>query len=231
MFDLNFEVERAEAVTFAAAPLLNFKLLVRQAAARATPIHTVVLRCQVRIEPGKRRYSPEEQKRLLDLFGSPSQWMRTLRPMLWTHTSAMLPAFTDRVVVDLPVPCSFDFNLGATKYFYALADGEAPLTLLFSGTIFYEGPEGNVQVAQVPWEKEATFRLPTRVWREMMEHYYPNSAWLCLRKDVFDRLYEFKSLHCLPSWEQALENLLKGEDAASSNHATSTGLTQRALPT
>ena len=27
----------------------------------------------------------------------------------------------------------------------------------------------------------------------MMEHYYPNSAWLCLRKDIFDRLFAYKS--------------------------------------
>ena len=42
----------------------------------------------------------------------------------------------------------------------------------------------------------------------MMERYYPNTAWLCLRQDVFDRLYRYKSRRGLPTWEQALEGLL-----------------------
>jgi hypothetical protein len=128
--------------------------------------------------------------------------------MLWTHTSAVVPAFTGSTVVDLPVPCTYDFNLAAAKYFYALEGGEVPLCLLFSGTVFYAAGDGALQVAPIPWEKETTFRLPVRVWKDMMELYYPNSAWLCLRKDVFDRLYRYKSSRALPTWEQALENLL-----------------------
>jgi hypothetical protein len=69
-----------------------------------------------------------------------------------------------------------------------------------------------LQVAQIPWEKEARFRLPVGVWKGMMERYYPNTAWLCLRQDVFDRLYRYKSRHGLPTWEQALENLMPPED-------------------
>jgi hypothetical protein len=46
------------------------------------------------------------------------------------------------------------------------------------------------------------------VWKEMMNHYYPNVAWLCLHQDVFDQLYLFKSRLGLPTWEQALERLL-----------------------
>jgi hypothetical protein len=145
---------------------------------------------------------------LLDLFGTQERWGQTLRPMLWTHTSVVVPPFTECATVDMPVPCSFDFNVAATKYFYALEQGEVPLCLFFSGTVFHESEEAGLQVAQIPWEKEATYRLPVRVWKEMMEQYYPNSAWLCLRKDVFDRLYQYKSRHGLPSWEQALETLL-----------------------
>lgn len=111
-------------------------------------------------------------------------------------------------MAELPVPCSYDFNVAATKYFYALAAGDVPLTLLFSGTMFYAADDGRLQVAQIPWDQEADFRLPVQVWRELMEHYYPNSAWLCLRRDIFDRLYAFKREHGLPTWEQALEQLL-----------------------
>ena len=94
-----------------------------------------------------------------------------------------------------------------TKYFYALEAGEVPLTLLFSGTVFY-AVNGVLQIAQIPWDKEAAYRLPVQVWQTMMEHYYPNSAWLTLRRDVFDRLYQYKMQHGLPTWEHVVEALL-----------------------
>ena len=136
-----------------------------------------------------------------------------------------VPAFTGSTVVELPIPCSYDFTLAATKYFDALDDGEVPLSLLFSGTVFYSTSDGSLQVEQVPWEKEATFRLPIGVWRNMMNHYYPNSAWLCLRKDVFDRLASFKSrgastdlgrgvglAYCLPPSGRRHESVARGSD-------------------
>jgi hypothetical protein len=45
----------------------------------------------------------------------------------------------------------------------------------------------------------------------MMDEYYPNSAWLSLRRDAFERLYEFKVRNGLPTWEQALERLLAAQ--------------------
>jgi hypothetical protein len=42
----------------------------------------------------------------------------------------------------------------------------------------------------------------------MMDIYYPNSAWLCLRRDVFDRLYQYKRGRGMATWEQALESIL-----------------------
>jgi hypothetical protein len=211
MVELDFRVDRAAPEPFAAAPLLLFKLLVRQTGA-AAPVHAVALRCQVRIEPGKRRYGAGEQDRLRDLFDTPDRWGQTLRPMLWTHAGTIVPRFTDVTAVDLPVPCTFDFNIAATKYFDALEGGEVPLTLLFSGTIFYEDEDRGLQVSQIPWEKEAAYRLPVRVWKDMMAVYYPNTAWLCLRKDVFDRLSCYKSRHGVPTWEQVLDSLLSAAD-------------------
>jgi hypothetical protein len=213
MPDLNFTVEKAEAVPYSASPLLNFSLRISndELGAQAETIHTVALRCQIRLEPTKRRYEPREQEQLLDLFGQPSRWGQTLRAMLWTHTSLVVPTFTGSTLVELPVPCTFDFNVAAAKYFYALQDGDVPLCLLFSGTVFFATDEG-LQVMQIPWEKEAGFRLPVRVWKQMMEMYYPNSAWLCLRKDAFDQLYQYKSRRGLPTWEQAIEELLAQVD-------------------
>jgi hypothetical protein len=41
-----------------------------------------------------------------------------------------------------------------------------------------------------------------------MDLYHPNTAWLGLRKDVFDQLDAFRSRHGLTTPEQALERLL-----------------------
>jgi hypothetical protein len=42
----------------------------------------------------------------------------------------------------------------------------------------------------------------------MMDHYYPNTAWLCLRRDAFERLSRYKIEQGLPTWEQTLEALI-----------------------
>ncbi len=207
MPDLNFQVEGVEAVAHAAAPLLSFKLRVTNAEPDE-PIHTVALRCQIQIEAARRRYNEREQERLLDLFGEPERWGQTLRTTLWTHASMVVTPFQGSTLVELPVPCTFDFNVAATKYFAGLEEGEVPLLMLFSGTVFYEATDGALQVSQISWEKEAKYRLPVRVWQEMMDFYYPNSAWLSLRRDVFDRLAQYKMRRGIPTWEQALESML-----------------------
>ena len=128
--------------------------------------------------------------------------------MLWTHAGVTVPPFQGSTDCDLHVPCSFDFNVAATKYFAALGEGEIPLAFLFSGTIFYADLDGALQVARISWEKEAKYRLPVAVWKDMMEHYYPNTAWLCLERAVFERLYEYKCRRGAPTWEQAIAELL-----------------------
>jgi hypothetical protein len=207
MPDLDFQIEGVEIVAQAASPLLALKLRVRNAD-ELEPIQTVALRCQIQLEAARRRYNEEEQERLLDLFGEPQRWGRTLRPLLWANTSLIVPPFMASKVVDLQLPCTFDFNVAATKYFAGLEEGSVPLTILFSGTIFYKTENGALQIAQIPWEKEARYSLPVRVWRELMEVYYHNTAWLCLRRDVFDRLSGYKTRRGLPTYEQTLERLL-----------------------
>lgn len=215
--DLDFRVEGAEPLAFAAAPQIAFKLRVFEPSAADqahTAIHNVVLRSQIQIEPAARSYAPGERERLPDLFGAPQRWGQTLRPMLWAHASAVVPAFTVSTTLDLPVPCTFDFNVAVTKYFHSLQNGDVPLRLLFSGTIFYQPDGAPLRVAPIPWHKEATFRLPVRVWRAMMDLYYPNTAWLCLGRDVFERLHDYKTRHSLPTWEQAMESLLRAAEIA-----------------
>ena len=216
MPDLNFKVVGAEAPAYAAVPLITFKLDITNAPPDEH-IQSVILRSQIMINVNRRRYTPEAQARLVEVFGEPQRWGETLRPLLWTHASTSVPPFTGSTTVDVPVPCTYDFEVVGTKYFDALGDGAIPLNFLFSGTIFYEGAMGNLQVAQISWSKEANYRLPVAVWREMIERHYPNSAFIRLPKDIFDQLNEYKMRHGLPTWESAMAHLLRasGEEVRS----------------
>src|SRR5580658_2535213 len=211
MPDLNFKLEDAQAVQYAAAPLLSFRLRVSNNGDEEA-IHAVVLRAQIQLEVTRRHYRAEEQAKLLDLFGQPERWGQTLRNLLWTHAIVVVPPFAKETVSELQVPCTFDFNVAATKYFHGLSEGDLPLNFLFSGTVFYPSPDGQLQVSPISWDKETKFRLPLKVWKDVIDHYYPNSAWLYLRRDVFDRLYQYKVRHGIPTWEQVIERVLAGTE-------------------
>jgi hypothetical protein len=216
MPDLNFEVIGVDAPAYAALPTLIFKLRLSNANAEER-IHSVALRCQIQIAATQRRYSPEAQARLLDVYGEPHRWSETLRNLLWMHASTIVPQFSGSIVTDLSIPCTYDFEVVGTKYFDALGEGEIPLLFLFSGTIFYENEAGDLQVSQISWSKEATYRMPVARWQEVMANYFPNTAWIRLNKEVFDRLYQYRAKHSLPSWEAALLQLLqaKSEEVSS----------------
>ncbi len=210
MPDIDFEVIGAEAVAYAAAPLLNLNLRLTNKDANEQ-IQNVMLHCQINLEVTRRQYSDAEKSRMFELFGEPTRWGQTLKTMLWTHANVVVQPFSDTTEVDLPVVCTFDFNVAATKYFAGLETGEIPLLLLFSGTMFYRDESGDLQMGRISWNKEANFRLPVKIWQEMMEHYYPNSAWLNLPRDTFEKLRDYKISRGLPTFEQALEKLLAEE--------------------
>ena len=161
MPDLDFEVESAEVLPYAAVPTILFRLGI-QNAVEGEEVNSISLRTQIRIAATQRRYDPAEQAKLRELFGEPHQWKDTLRSVLWTNTNTIVPRFSGGAVFEMPVTCTYDFDVVGTKYFAALEDGEIPLEFLFSGTVFYRGESGTLQVAQISWEKEAKFRLPVR---------------------------------------------------------------------
>src|ERR1700734_1485490 len=165
MPDLKITVEKADVVPFAVTPTLAFKLRVANADP-AEIIHTIVLRCQIQIEVTRRRYTALDQERLRDLFGEPERWGQTLRNLLWTNTSAVIPQFTGAATVDLQVPCTFDFSIATTKYFNGLSEGDIPVCLMFSGTVFYADPAGALRVAPISWDKETKFRVPLKIWKD-----------------------------------------------------------------
>jgi len=204
---LTFAVEDAGVVEFAAAPTLRFALRI---ASDGAPIRSVALTTQIRIATRQRPYDPVEQARLMELFGEPSRWATTLHSMFWTQTMLLIPAFSGSTLVDLPVPCTYDLDVAAAKYFHGVTEGDVPLEFLFSGTIFYASTNGLLQAARIPLDREATYPLPVRVWKAMMAHYFPGSIWLRLRQDVFDRLHAYRAGCALSSWEETIDALLRG---------------------
>jgi hypothetical protein len=206
MPDLAFAVQGVEAVPFCATPTLGVALRVTNPAGER--VHAVALDCQVRIDAHRRRYTDAEQQRLSELFGEPARWSQTLRSLLWTHAHTSVPPFEGEATVQLPLPCTADFNVLAGKYFHALEGGTVPVGLLFSGTVFYAGATGALTVSRIPWSAEAELDLPVSTWHELIDLYYPNTAWLTLRRDAFDRLQAYRLRRGLPTWEQALEELL-----------------------
>jgi hypothetical protein len=206
---LHFDCLGAHAEPYAAAPTLMFTLRVTEST--GTPVHTIALRCQIRIEPQRRRYTPAEAERLLDLFGETNRWSDTLKPIQFTTVTTIVPGFTGETEVELPVPCTYDLEIAAARYFHALDDDEAPLLLLFSGTVFAKGGNGFV-VQPVPWSAECGYRLPVAVWRDLVDLYFPNSAWIRLRRDTLDALSRYKSRGAIPTWDATILALLAPHD-------------------
>jgi Family of unknown function (DUF6084) len=202
---LDFAVEGAQAVRFAAAPTVAFALHI----ASDLPVQSLALNVQIRIAPARRRYSAHDQERLVELFGPPEQWGQTLRTFRWEQVAVHVPAFERDTSVEIAVPCTYDLELATAKYFYALEDGDVPLEFLFSGTTFFAS-DGRLRAAQVPWDREASYLMPVRAWRDAMQQHFPATAWLRVREDTFDRLVTFKSRHALATWEETLERLLDG---------------------
>jgi hypothetical protein len=211
--NLTFEVVDARPEAHAAVPTIVLRMGVIKT--DGGTVHALALRGQIRIEPQRRRYQPEEEERLYELFGDIPQWGQSLRPFLWTHVATTVGGFTGSTEFDLPVECSYDFEVAGAKYLHALAGGEIPLIVLFSGTVFTPGERG-FAAEPISWNSEATYRMPVAIWRGVMDLYFPNSGWLRLSRDTLDRLQRFKSSQALPSWDQAFELLLKraGEDGS-----------------
>jgi hypothetical protein len=206
MTNLSFEVTGARAEAHAAVPTIMFRLRVEEA--DRFGVHALALRSQIRIEPQRRRYSLDEEERLYELFGDTPQWGDSLRPFLWTHVATTIGGFDGATEFDLPVECTYDFDVAGSKYLHALAEGDIPLIFLFSGTVFTRGESG-FSAQPLSWSSEASYRMPVSVWRSMMDLYFPNSSWIRIRRDTLDGLQRFRARRGLPTWDQAFEQLLK----------------------
>jgi hypothetical protein len=202
--ELDFSVVGARAIEHAAAPSLA--LLVRIAS--ASEVRSLLLQAQVRIEAPRREYSAEEQAGLKELFGEPARWSRTLTGLLWANTNTVVKGFTGSAELELALPVTFDFSVAAAKYFEAV-QGAVPLTVLFSGTVFFARDDGALQASQLSWTKEARGSIDASLWRRTLDHYFPGRAALQIDRSVLEKLRRFQVERGLASVDHALERLLE----------------------
>jgi hypothetical protein len=205
MTELSFRVVDVVPERYAAAPNLLARIRVEETT--GTRVHALALRAQIRIEPQRRRYDDTEEQALLDLFGDRTRFAETLRPFAWLHASTVAQGFHGSCEIELPLPCTYDFEVSGTTYLHALRDGEIPLLFLFSGTVFTRGTTG-FSVEQVPWDREARFRLPVAVWRDLMAAFFPGTEWLRMRRDTVEALAHYRHVQGLTSWDDAVTTLL-----------------------
>ncbi len=212
----DFEVLSARPVRHAAAPMLALDLKISEPSGR--PVYMIALTIQLMIDPARRRYDDATRAKLLELFGEPERWAVTTRSLVWCKLDVLVPAFTGSTVVSVPVQCSYDLELAAAKYLHSLPEGEAPLALHFNGTIYYPGDDGRMQMVLVPWTKSIDFRMPVSVWRDTVEHYYPNTGWIALRSETLEALQRAKLDRGLATLDACVRRLLEetsGEPVAS----------------
>ena len=208
MSEYRFTVLDLVAEPYAAAPQLTARLRIDETTGQR--IHAIALRCQVQIEPQRRRYEDAEEHDLRGLFGERTRWTDTLRPFLWMQCNTTVQGFLGRTEADLALPCTYDLDVIGSRYLHALDAGDVPLNLLFSGTVFTRGTTG-FSVEQIPWNCEARYALPVAVWRRMIESYFPHTGWLRVDSDVLGELADYRARHGLTSWEETLRRLLDAE--------------------
>src|SRR6202041_3589877 len=114
MADLIFGCTGATAERYAVTPTLTFQLTVTERS--GARIHAIALRCQIRIEPQRRRYSATEAQRLHDLFGDPSRWAETVKPIQLATVTAMVPSFTAVTEANVEVPVTYDLEVTSARY-------------------------------------------------------------------------------------------------------------------
>ena len=133
---------------------------------RVGAVHDRRHRCDLdrALEASLRRRDPRAAVRALRRAASagprPPTASAGRRPTRWWA------AFEGSTEFELVVPCTYDLELAAAKYFDGLADGEAPLRFHFNGTVFYEAEDGRMQIVQIPWDRSPRFRMPVEAWRE-----------------------------------------------------------------
>jgi hypothetical protein len=202
-----FSVLDVDAVPHAATPTLAFSMHVSDPDGRA--VHTIALTVQVQIDPARRTYDAETRARLVDLFGAPERWGATTHSFRWAQVDVLVPGFTGATSFTLQLPCSYDLELAAVKYFYSLPDGAIPLSFHFTGMVLYAGEHDRLQVAQVPWSATTKWLMPVSAWRRTIAAHYPGGGWVRLTTPTLDSLLERRAARGDHDFDQTVAALLE----------------------
>jgi len=205
--DPTFEVLGAEPVAHAAAPTLKFTLRVTDAGT----LHAIALSAQINIDPARRRYDDATRERLVELFGAPERWGATTHSFNWARIDALVPSFTGATSFELEVPCTYDLEVAASKYFYSLRDGLVPLSFHFTGMVLYRDQGEQLRVTGVPWSCSAKWQMPVEAWKTTMASTYPGGGWIRLSTDTLDALQSHKAREGHHTFDATVAELL-GDD-------------------
>jgi hypothetical protein len=207
----SFEISGAAHVPFAAAPTLLFEAIATEPS--GLEIQSIALTAQLMIDPAQRGYDAGTRERLAELFGPPSAWAPSTSGLPWARVAATVPGFRERTRFSLEVPCTYDLEVAAAKYFYALQDGEVPLTFHFNGTVFFFSARspGRLQVAPISWSTSASYRMPVVAWRAMIAEHYPGGGWIRLSDESLRALHERRAARGLATLDACVAELLERE--------------------
>ena len=200
-----FAVTGAAHAAFAATPTMLFTATVTDPSGHE--IQSIALTVQVMIDPARRGYDPETRARLAELFGPPASWAPATSGLAWARVSAAVPSFNGSTTFAIEIPCTYDLEVAAAKYFYAVQDGEIPLSFHFNGNVFFQGSE-KLQVIPVPWSSTAQYRMPVSAWRAMIEEHYPGGGWIRLSDETLAALNRRRAERGLPSFDACVRELL-----------------------
>ncbi len=205
--DISFEITAMDSIERSAAPTLRFAA--RASDTSGIQIYTVALSVMLTIEPGKRSYDPDTRERLAELFGEPERWASTTGAFRWSQVDVLVPSFSGSTDFEIRVPCTYDHEIAATKYFAGLSDGVAPLQLHFNGTLFYRGADGQLQMMLLPWDLSVRHEMPIEVWRGMIDRHYPEGAWVRLEEETLGRLRKLKTREGLATYDRVVQALIE----------------------
>jgi Family of unknown function (DUF6084) len=204
-----FAVTGAAHLPFAATPTMRFEAAVTEP--EGVAVQSIALTAQVMIDPARRGYDPETRERLAELFGPPSSWAPSTSGLAWARVAAAVPGFTGSATFAMEVPCTYDLEVAAAKYFYAVQDGLVPLSFHFNGNVFYRGDEPThpLMVVPVTWSSTAQYSMPIATWRAMIAEHYPGGGWIRVGDETLAALNDRRGARGLSSFDACVRELLE----------------------
>jgi hypothetical protein len=200
------EITGAAHVPFSAVPTMRFEALAREP--DAIPVQSIGLSVQVMIDPARRGYDPATRERLAELFGAPERWAPSTSGLAWARVAVTVPGFSGEAPFGIEVPCTYDLEVAAAKYFYAVQDGVVPLSFHFNGNVFYRDGDGRLQMTPVSWSTTARYGMPVSAWRAMIAEHYPGGGWVRVGEDTLQQLHELRAQRGLSTVDDLLRDLL-----------------------